>query len=287
MLNYKIRQLKLRQLILLGALTTLLVFILPMAALAGPPAPAGAEPCAECHQEETTAWQDSPHAKAANNGDTIGATCEGCHGAYVDGHPGEGTMRLAVDSSVCQDCHLDTFNQWHGSIHAQAGVQCIGCHLSHSQQFRLTDEALCGSCHRERLEDFKHTAHGLANVTCIDCHLSSAANVELTNLSADAGQTMTAPRHDFTTVSSEDCISCHGHDVHTLLPAPDQIVDAKVVAMAESVPELTAKLEAAEQTNQMYQIMTPVSLGIGIGIGGVLGIAFMLVIGYINQRRAK
>jgi len=279
---------KSRQLLLLGCFFILLTLILPGVALAAPPAPAGAEPCAECHEPETNAWQDSPHAKAsANENGAIGATCEGCHGTYVEGHPGEGTMLLTVDSSVCEDCHADTFAQWQGTVHAEAGVQCIGCHLSHSQEFRLTDETLCGSCHRERLDDFSHTAHGLAHVACTDCHASSMPGGDLELASISVSQSIMAPDHDFTGVSSEDCIRCHGQDAHTLLPAHDQIADAQVVALAESVPDLTAKLDAAEESNKTLQIMAPVSLGIGLGIGAVLGVAFMVVVGYINQRRDK
>lgn len=284
----KIRQLL--PMICLAALLTLIAFAVftPAIAIAAPPAPAGAETCAECHEQETTAWQDSPHAKASTHeeGGIFGATCEDCHGTYVEGHPGEGVMRLSVDSSGCKDCHADTFVQWNDTVHAQAGVQCIGCHLSHSQDFRLTDESLCGSCHRERLDDFSHTAHGLAHVACTDCHLSSSSsNATLDNM--NVSQSIMAPSHDFTGVSSEDCIRCHGQDAHTLLPAHDQIVDAQVVAMAESVPELTARLEVVEESNKTLQIMAPVSLGIGLGIGAVLGIIFMVVIGYVNQRRSK
>jgi hypothetical protein len=276
-----------RQLLPVGCLLTLLVFILPGIALADPPAPVGAEPCAECHKPETTAWQESPHARASHNNEgAVGATCENCHGSYIEGHPDEGVMSLAVDSSGCEECHADTFAQWQGTVHAEASVQCIGCHLSHSQEFRLTDESLCGSCHRERLDDFSHTAHGLAHVACIDCHASSMPTGDpLADISVS--QSMMAPDHDFTTVTSEDCIRCHGQDAHTLLPAHDQIADAQVVALAESVPELTDRLEAAEASNKTLQIMTPVSLGIGLGIGAVLGIALMVVIGYINQRRSK
>jgi formate-dependent nitrite reductase cytochrome c552 subunit len=73
-------------------------------------------------------------------------TFEDCHGPYVEDHPKTGTMQLTVDSAICETCHTTTFDQWAGSLHAQSGVQCIGCHLSHSQTFRLTDEALCGTC---------------------------------------------------------------------------------------------------------------------------------------------
>jgi hypothetical protein len=278
---------KIGQLILMGCLIALFGLILPATALAEPPVPVGAETCARCHEEETTAWQDSPHARASNNSEgAIGATCEACHGAYVEGHPDEGVMRLTVDSSVCKDCHTNTFEQWEDSIHAQAGVQCIGCHLSHSQEFRLTDEALCGSCHRDRVEDFSHSVHGLADVACIDCHLSSTTS-EMTIASTNVSDGIRAPSHDFTGVSSEDCLRCHGPDVHKFLPAPDQVIDARMLAMADSVPKLTAELETTQQTNKMLQIIAPVSLGLGIGIGGMLGIIFMLVVGYINQRRAK
>jgi hypothetical protein len=270
-----------------GCVLILLTLILPGTAFASPPAPAGAEPCAECHQPETTAWQDSPHAKAGDNETSaVGATCEDCHGVYIEGHPDEGVMKLAVDSSSCEDCHADTFVQWQGTIHAKAGVQCIGCHLSHSQEFRLTDESLCGSCHRERLDDFSHTAHGLAHVACTDCHASSMpTGDQLASISVS--QSIMAPDHDFTTVTSEDCVRCHGQDAHTLLPAGDQIADAQIVALAESVPGLTEKLAAVEDSNKTLQIMAPVSLGIGLGIGAVMGIAFMVVLGYINQRRPK
>jgi hypothetical protein len=105
--------------------------------------------------------------------------------------------------------------------------------------------------------------------------------------SISVSQSMMVPDHDFIHVSSEDCIRCHGQDAHTLLPARDQIADAQVLALAESVPKLTEKLEAAETSNEILQIMAPISLGIGLGIGAVLGVAFMIVLGYINQRRSK
>lgn len=278
-----------RRLVLISCLLVLLLgLILPGATFAAPPPPAGAENCAECHALETAAWQDSPHARAVGDKEgTLGATCEACHGPYIEDHPEAGVMQLTVDSSVCEDCHTGTFEQWGHSRHAQAGVQCIGCHLSHSQEFRLTDEALCGSCHRDRLEDFTHTAHGTAGVTCIDCHLSSTATEQIALVSTGPGDRSLIPSHDFTGVSSEDCISCHGQDVHDLLPDTDRAVDPRLLAMAESVPALTTKLETAQQSNKSLQIMAPVCLGLGIGIGGMLGIIFMLVVGYINQRRAK
>ncbi len=281
-----------RHLAWLGCLVVLLGFSLPGRVQAAPPAPAGAEACADCHEEETVAWQSSPHALAAGKvGGIPGATCEDCHGPYVEDHPEAGVMQLSVDSSICQDCHSNTFKEWNGTMHAQAGVQCIGCHLSHSQEFRLTDQALCGSCHRERLEDFEYTTHDLNGVACIDCHVSSAVATEnvtfINDGNTEAPESIPAPSHDFTHVSSEDCITCHGQDAHSALPEGEAVADARLISMAESVPELTAKLETTQQEIESLQIMTPVALGLGMGLGGMMGVIFMLVVGYINQRRSE
>ena len=71
----------------------------PAAALAAPPVASGADQCLDCHENETAAWLDSPHAGAAAAGE-IAATCEGCHGPYVEDHPQAGIMKLTLDSSV-------------------------------------------------------------------------------------------------------------------------------------------------------------------------------------------
>jgi hypothetical protein len=321
---------------LLVCLAVLLSLGAPMTALAAPPEPnyQGPEKCAECHAAETDAWKDSPHAQAmAHIDETMqsacesdvadqectcltchttdfdpatysytygGVSCEACHGPYVEGHPQNGVMQLDVDSSTCADCHTDTYQQWQQSPHAAAGVQCIGCHLSHSQDFRLTDEALCGSCHKNQVEDFAHTAHESADVSCTDCHLSSTHAAAASDGTA-APDTMTlvstgqsigrpeAPSHLFSVVSSEACVNCHGQTIHELMAGDTstQAASTELLAMAGQVPELTAQLETQEKTNKSLQVMTLVSLGLGMGIGGMLGIVFMLVVGYITQGRAK
>jgi nitrate/TMAO reductase-like tetraheme cytochrome c subunit len=258
--------------------------ILPVGINAGPPAPTGAETCAKCHGEETDAWQDSPHAHAVDetNG-ALGATCEDCHGVYVEDHPEAGVMQLTVDSSICKDCHASTFEQWEDSIHAKNRVQCIGCHLSHSQEFRVSDDRLCAACHRERLD----TAHGQSGVSCIDCHLSPTNAHEVALVSTNAEQVeIPGSTHDFTSVLSKDCVSCHGNEVHR-----DQTGQVSNVWSADDAPacepELIAKLENVEQTNKSLMTITPLSLGLGMGVGGMLGIIFMLALGYISQGMKK
>lgn len=315
------------RLLLGGFFVVLPGLLLPATVLAGPPDPGyqGPEKCAECHSVEAEAWKNSPHAQAMANidesvhvacgdyaeGDECsclschttdfdpiertyaygGVSCEACHGPYVEGHPKDGVMHLDVDSSICSDCHAETHQQWQDSLHAQAGVQCIGCHLSHSQDFRLTDEALCGACHRDRLEDFAHTAHESSEVGCTDCHLSSPPAQEtaaLVSANAVIGPPA-APSHSFTVVSSQACVGCHGQTIHEMVPHEDstQVANVQLLAMADRAPELAAELKAAEQTNKSLRVTALVSLGLGMGIGGMLGIVFMLIVGYVVQGRAK
>ena len=199
-------------------------------------------------------------------------------------------MELDVDSSICQDCHADTYEQWQTSTHAGAGVQCIGCHLSHSQEFRLTDEALCSSCHQDQLESFSHTAHGYTDISCVDCHLASPPPNQLFSLVSDGrpAKNLAAPKHDFATVSAHNCMVCH--DVMTVHEKPQQInvtYDAKLQEQADLISNLSAKVKSAEETSQSLQKLSVIFLGLGMWIGAVLGAILVVIIGYIRQERAK
>lgn len=250
------------QLLPIMGLILLLGLFIPAIALADSP-----EPCAKCHADEMKAWEGSPHAQAAP-----AVNCEDCHGAYVEGHPKDGIMQLGVDSASCQKCHTETYKQWEDSAHGQANVQCISCHLSHSQEFRLTDETLCITCH-EQLEDFNHATHAEANLACTDCHVSSVAH--------GSAQVNTPPDHSFV-VASQMCVGCHEQaDQSAFRP-----VHGKKGADDPS-PELVAKLKTVEKTNESLKAMSFGGLGLGIGIGGLLGITFMLAIGAINRRSTK
>jgi formate-dependent nitrite reductase cytochrome c552 subunit len=185
-------------------------------------------------------------------------------------------MQLGVDSASCQKCHAETYKQWQDSAHGQANVQCISCHLSHSQEFRLTDEALCTTCH-QRLNDFNHATHAQADLACTDCHVSSMAHTS----SVGTVKGDTPPNHSFL-VTSEMCVSCHEKTAQSAF----QPVNRRLVA-ADPTPELVAKLKSIEQTNQSLKAMSVSGLGLGLGIGGMLGITFMMVIGTIHRRSTK
>lgn len=225
----------------------------------------GDDVCVSCHADESAAWEASPHG----DGEGGGASCVACHGEYVKGHPAEGPMSLKVDSSSCEGCHAKTFDQWSESHHAAEGVQCISCHKPHSQELRLTDETLCESCHRESVEDPFHTAHWEGDVTCTSCHLSDAPHTgAVASGDAAIGLAM-APTHDFTTVSSAKCLDCHREAVTQTTTEPTTV--------AASLPLTTTDAASSEPTPLATATLSAANLGFGLGIGGILGIVFMLI----------
>lgn len=262
-------------------LVAFLAFWLPATVLAQQP-PAG-QVCTSCHATETRAWENSRHARA-------GVACEACHGPYAAEHPRKkGVMKIEIESPGCRDCHFATYEQWKSSPHAKTGVQCIACHLSHSQQFRLTDGALCVSCHRHVLQESSHAAHENAGLTCVECHASS--------VSTDATE-LTPPSHTFTVVAV-NCLSCHEQSIRDFVAQaksglqgvssaqPLTIKARNNLQNMSAAQTLASRLEACEDTNRWLLPMTVVNLGLGLGVGGLLGVIFMLVFGHIAQRRAR
>lgn len=240
-----------------------------------------------CHSEESATWMVSPHGQAAVELSGAAApTCEGCHGAYVRGHPHNGLMKLSMDSAVCTDCHEGTYAQWQGTQHAEAGVQCIGCHLSHSQSLRLTDGELCASCHQDSPSDSFHVSHRGSDVGCTNCHVSHDAGsqpgmVQVTNTGSVA-----APTHDFTDVSAANCVDCHASQISEVnsFGVRDTAI-TELMTVASRAPAPDSRLMSAKPQNRTPATATFAALGLGIGVGGVMGIIVVLFVGYLSQRK--
>ncbi len=233
------------------------------------------ETCTSCHSDEGDAWLASPHGVTDSNAAGLpgGASCVDCHGPYVKGHPDEGTIQLSIASELCQDCHTDIYDQWMHTQHAGEGVQCISCHKPHSQELRLTDEALCQSCHREGLTDSLHTAHVDNNVTCTNCHMNGPALAGgIASIDAAAVPLHTAS-HDFTLVSATNCLDCHREDVS------NEGVQVRLPDLVETTATPT------DTKSAVPWILSTANLGFGLGMGGIVGILFMLVAGSIFGRR--
>lgn len=255
-------------------LTVFLVGLLCLALEATVRADAGdveAGTCADCHPAEAITWQESPHAC-----EQAGPTCEACHGSYIPNHPQSGTMQLPVGASCCQDCHADTYGAWHDTAHAGANVQCTSCHLPHSQGNRLAGEELCGSCHRDVTVNW---AHQNADVHCADCHFSLSPDLETVGAHAN---------HNVSQAYSA-CAECHERGIHDLSvnTAARQIDFSQFTTLTQRAKDAAYELEEVKRTNRSLQAMSVVSLGFGLGVGGVLGAIFVLVVGYVAQRREK
>ena len=238
-------------------------------------------PCAACHPQEAAAWAVSPHALDQPSG----AACNDCHGDYVRGHPDEGLEPLTVDSSACKECHADTAAQWEGTVHAEANVQCIGCHLSHSQELRLTDDKLCVSCHQEPAQDSFHAAHWYGEVACVECHMAGTEMPQADQLISTGSpvKILTPLDHDFVSVSSQNCISCHTQGVGAVTFNNDPLL-AELRTTQAKVTDLSDDLAATKSENRSLGQMVLIGLGIGLGVGGFLGIAFALIVGYVSRR---
>ena len=282
-------RLQLAFLLLLGfLLTAILLFPMPVQAEIVPPDTD--KPCADCHEAENEAWAISPHATTIDpQTGHSGAVCSDCHGDYIEDHPRSGVMTLKVDSTVCADCHAATFDQWQGTTHAEAAVECTSCHLSHSQTLRLTDEALCVSCHKEPVEDSFHTAHWVSEVACIGCHLTTPRHdaIASTDPTTLVAMSLVAPSHDFVTVAAQECLDCHRNDIENVANVPDEAATAQATLLvnAKRATTLATMLQATESQVRALGIMTPVALGIGLGIGGFLGIVFMLLLSYGSAKK--
>lgn len=232
-----------------------------------------------CHSLERSAWEVSTHGQLTESGQPI-AACETCHGDYTRDHPDADMIPLATDSSTCIECHSAIAHNWEETVHAEAGVQCIGCHMAHSQDLRLGDVALCESCHRESLQDPLHTAHWLESVTCTSCHMADEIQaVDEKLVSADpALMLLTAPRHDFVAISGSNCIDCHAQQVRDGNSSDNQDYHERldIIQAAAEAPVLRTQLTQAEHATLTATSFVPMGIGFGISVGGILGIAFVL-----------
>ena len=87
------------------------------------------------------------------------------------------------------------------------------------------------------------------------------------------------PNHTFG-IDGRACVNCHGGAIHQHVINEDvaRIDAAELTVMSQRVQDLTRDLDNAKRDNRSLQAMSVVSLGFGLGIGGVLGIIIVAVI---------
>jgi hypothetical protein len=94
---------------------------------------------------------------------------------------------------------------------------------------------------------------------------------------------LAVPSHDFVSVSADNCLDCHREDValEGKIADPQEIAYQEVMA---ELPALSANLESARQGNRSLAILSLANLGFGIGVGGILGIVFMVLFVRMSRR---
>ncbi|MBI4161079.1 MAG: DmsE family decaheme c-type cytochrome [Acidobacteria bacterium] len=156
-----------------------------------PGAYAGAETCAECHEEVARLVARTPHGAARVSARIPEALrgCEGCHGpgtAHVEaGGDPERILRLSAATpgeraGVCLGCHegQDERINFRRSEHMGSQVACDACHAphgegAHDRLLRREPNDLCFSCHTEVRNAFALPFHHRVPegaMKCIDCH---------------------------------------------------------------------------------------------------------------------
>lgn len=316
-----------RAALLLSILFLAGALLIPGLALAGPPADPQAGPlreqgpgvCADCHQEEEAAWQASPHGSAwqsqgfqrawatkGNAADCLachttgydsatgsflaeGVTCEACHGPLVEGHPELAVMKLPAESETCEPCHGNTYEEWHGSGHAQQEVQCFYCHLPHTQELRIRPEGrLCGACHAQHMDQLSNATHGMRGLDCTTCHMPGRTAV----LGGVEGSGV--PCHGFTCPEqAEICFECHQNAMHTsremvtLRAQVDQLQNVAFLVREEGGPSLVEQVDRLEQELETMRVAAFIALGAGLGVGGFLGLIVALAVSSAIQRRGR
>jgi cytochrome b subunit of formate dehydrogenase/nitrate/TMAO reductase-like tetraheme cytochrome c subunit len=91
---------------------------------------------------------------------------------------------LAQADDDCLMCHADSelFEDYSGTLHAEAGLQCVDCHqeladsedFPHAEQLQAPD---CSACHDEEQATYLESVHGYASArgnprapSCATCH---------------------------------------------------------------------------------------------------------------------
>ena len=136
-----------------------------------------------------------------------------------------GATPAAPTNDDCLTCHSDAETKrangtsllvepkvWEGSVHGQAGLQCVDCHadlakveLPHGEKL---EPVKCAACHEDAVAKYQTTVHGKSRAagngvaaTCVDCHGSH-----------DIRQSKDPESRTYHLSLSKTCGACHGNE---------------------------------------------------------------------------
>jgi predicted CXXCH cytochrome family protein len=250
----------------------------------------GPEVCKACHQAQSDAWQDAPHADASkvdafladwkslnspnyclqchttgydpNTGHYAleGVTCEACHGPFNPEHP-QKPMLVQTDPAACGACHKSTFNEWEISQHGKSGIGCATCHDVHGQTVKTGDAStLCVKCHADQASSVAHASSSGQGLTCANCHIGP--------LSGEVREGHVKTGHTFE-VGTGTCSRCHAEEVHKGVSAMMGGSPDEAALAAEATPAATAAPadEGTELRQSNVALPAAASAAIGLAVG--------------------
>jgi predicted CXXCH cytochrome family protein len=171
----------------------------------------GADVCATCHAEDSTAYRHAFHAQQ-------GVECEDCHGngsLHVEGGGDKSKIvsfpqRSPRDANgVCLGCHARDaqVRHWTDSSHAVNRIRCTDCHQIHSKNFQAVAErnnavdtttrgrsTMVEAVTPESSIAFRPRAQ--TNEACLKCHQTQRAESSL-------------PYHHPIREGKMTCVDCH------------------------------------------------------------------------------
>jgi DmsE family decaheme c-type cytochrome len=144
----------------------------------------GSKECAQCHEEKSSHFASSSHARLAlkdDKGRDIG--CESCHGPgskHVSAGGSKGSIINPQKSpEACFQCHLDKRGQFSlPSTHQvlNGKMSCSDCHDVHAGNAIVGSgldlegqNATCTKCHTQQKGPFVYE-HGAMKDGCVSCH---------------------------------------------------------------------------------------------------------------------
>ncbi|MFN2239746.1 MAG: DmsE family decaheme c-type cytochrome [Thermoanaerobaculia bacterium] len=210
--------------------------------------------CAGCHDESTTKYSHTTHARVlGENGRTAldRLDCESCHGP-MSKHVENPTTEFSLDnirpagrSQICLQCHSAGKDQmhWQNGQHAAAGISCDSCHVvmeRRSQDDLLSSasqESTCYSCHsdvRASMQKSSHHPVREGKMSCSSCHnphgSTGPAMMRRSTITETCHSCHQDKRGPFLwehPPAREDCTSCHaphGSNNRSMLEAKAHMV---------------------------------------------------------------
>lgn len=155
----------------------------------------GMQVCVSCHQEESSQWNHTLHARVfllnpRNQLQQRG--CEACHGPGSDhladtanknkiiAYTRQSGISVTKQNAMCMQCHQGQNRfYWDGSAHQINDVACSDCHnpmSNFSNAGLLRAESVsktCFICHQQQRAEFSRRSHKPlleGKVACNDCH---------------------------------------------------------------------------------------------------------------------